>query len=122
MAIFDGDYASLTYAHPDVDLGQRMDSALSIASFNNPRIMRELATLLPLHGLELMDAWGDAVAEIGRGSFFKSFAETYVPYVLAAGMVPAAEATEWHAAQQRRMEQGTFFASCTYYTFIARLP
>lgn len=122
VAIFDGDYASLTYAHPDVELGRRMDSALSNATFNNPRIMRDLATLLPQHGLELTSAWGDAVAEIGRASFFKSFAETYVPYVINGGMVPAAEATAWHAAQQRAMQQGTFFACCTYYTFIARRP
>lgn len=119
VAIFDGDYASLTYAHPDVEFGRRMDSALSNVSFNNPRVMRELATLLPKFGLKLTAAWGDAVAEIGGSSFFRSFAETYVPYVVKAGMVSAGEVADWHAQQQRAMDQGTFFGSCTYYTFIA---
>lgn len=120
--VFDGDYASFTYAYPDVELGRRMDNALTGAVFNNPRIMRELAALLPQHGLELVDAWGDAVAEIGRGSFFKSFAEAYLSNIIDAGLVPAAEANAWYAAQQKAMQDGTFFASCVYYTFIARRP
>lgn len=119
VAIFDGDYASLTYAHQDVELGRRMDGALASATFNNPRIMRDLALPLPLYELKLTAAWGDAVAEIGHASFFKSFAETYVPYVIKSGMVPAGEASEWLAEQQRAMDKGIFFASCTYYTFIA---
>lgn len=121
-ACFDGDYASLTYAHPDAELGQRMDKALAHATFNNPRIMRDLARLLPEHGLVLKSAWGDAVTEVGRGSFFKTFADTYVSYVIDAGFIPADEVHAWHAAQQRAMENGTFFAGCTYYTFIAERP
>lgn len=119
VAIFDGDYASLTYAHPDAELGQKMDRALANATFNNPRIMRDLARLLPAHGLSIVSAWGDAVTEIGRGSFFKTFAETYVSYVVDAGFLPAEEVRAWHDDQQHAMENGTFFAGCTYYTFIA---
>lgn len=121
-AIFDGDYASLTYAHPDAELGSRMDRALANATFNNPRIMRDLARLLPAHGLTLRAAWGDAVTEIGSGSFFKTFAETYVSYVIDAGFLPADEVRTWHDAQKQAMENGTFFAGCTYYTFIAERP
>lgn len=122
VVIFDGDYASLTYAHADAELGQRMDKALAEATFNNPRIMRQLAGLLQAHGLKLLSAWGDAVTEIGRASFFKSFADTYLSYVIDAGFVPAGEAKAWHAQQQQAMEDGTFFAGCIYYTFIAERP
>ncbi|MEJ2591895.1 MAG: methyltransferase domain-containing protein [Candidatus Thiodiazotropha sp.] len=59
VAIFDGDYASLTYALPDHSFGQRMDMALADATFNNPRIMRDLPRLLPEQGLTAVDAWGD---------------------------------------------------------------
>ena len=122
VAVFDGDYASLTYAHPDAEIGTRMDRALANATFNNPRIMRELARLLPEHGLKLLAAWGDAVTEIGSGSFFRTFAETYVSYVIDAGFLPADEVRAWHAVQKQAMENGTFFAGCTYYTFIAERP
>ncbi|MEW5963773.1 MAG: methyltransferase domain-containing protein [Pseudomonadota bacterium] len=120
VAIFDGDYASMTYAYPDFALGRRMDWALVTATFNNPSIMRELPALLPRYGLRITEAWGDAVAEIGKASFFKSFAETYVPYVINAGLEPAEVVQRWHAVQQEAMEKGTFFGACNYYTYLAQ--
>ncbi|MCB1526556.1 MAG: methyltransferase domain-containing protein [Hyphomicrobiaceae bacterium] len=120
VAIFDGDYGSMTYAHPDVDLAQRMNAALVQATFNNVYIMRELPRILPQLGLEIAEAWGDAVTEIGDASFFKSFAATYVPYVKDAGLAPAHEVDEWYAYQESAMSNRTFFGSCIYYTFLAR--
>jgi len=120
VAVFDGDYASLTYAHPDHALGQQMDVALANATFNNPRIMRDLPRLLPDLGLELVGAWGDAVVEIGTASFFRSFAETYAPSVTRAGLLPPETVAAWLDAQRRSMDEGTFFGSCTYYTYLAR--
>mgnify|MGYP001254972904 FL=1 len=120
VAIYDGDYSSMTYAHPDHELGRRMDAALVSASFNNVRIMRDLPHLLPQFGLEITEAWGDAVTEIGSASFFKSFADTYVPYVINGGLEPAERVREWHSSQQAAMENGTFFGACIYYTFLSR--
>jgi len=120
LAIFDGDYASMTYGHPDHELGRRMDAALVTASFNNPRIMRDLPRLMPGFGLALREAWGDAVVEIGSGSYFKSFVETYAPYIIKAGLAPADTVDAWLAAQRQSMEDETFFAACTYYTYLAQ--
>jgi SAM-dependent methyltransferase len=120
VVIFDGDYASLTYAFPDHEFGHQMDVALATASFNNPRIMRDLPRLLPDLGLALTAAWGDAVVEIGNGSYFRSFAETYLPYVTKAGLVADDAAQNWLKAQRQAMEDGTFFAACNYYTYLAR--
>ncbi len=122
VAIFDGDYSSLTYAWPDHAFGQQMDRALATATFNNPLIMRDLPRLLHDQGLELVEAWGDAVAEIGSGSYFRSFAETYVPYVKRAGILPGMAVDEWLEGQRQAMEAGTFFAACNYYTYLARRP
>lgn len=119
VVIFDGDYASLTYAYPDYDFGREMDLALANATFNNPHVMRELPRLLPEFGLKLIDAWGDAVVEIGSASYFKSFAETYAPFVAKAGFLPAEVVESWLAVQRRAIENGTFFAACNYYTYLA---
>jgi ubiquinone/menaquinone biosynthesis C-methylase UbiE len=119
VVIFDGDYASLTYAFPDHGFGHQMDTALAITTFNNPRIMRDLPRLLPELGLKLTAAWGDAVVEIGNASFFKSFAETYAPYVMRAGMLPAQAVEVWLKEQRNAMKNGTFFAACNYYTYLA---
>ncbi len=120
VVIFDGDYASLTYAFADHDFGHQMDMALATATFNNPRIMRDLPRLLPELGLKLAAGWGDAVAEIGQGSYFRSFAETYVPYVKRAGVLPEQSIDIWFDTQLRAMLNGTFFAACNYYTYITR--
>jgi SAM-dependent methyltransferase len=119
VAVFDGDYASLTYAFADHGFGQQMDAALATASFNNPRVMREMPGLIPRLGLQMHQAWGDAVVEIGKGSYFRSFAETYVPFVVKAGLFSADSAEAWLRAQHQSMEDGTFFASCNYYTYLA---
>ncbi|MEW8184979.1 MAG: methyltransferase domain-containing protein [Candidatus Thiodiazotropha endolucinida] len=120
IAVFDGDYASLTYAFPDHDFGRQMDSALATASFNNPRVMRDLPRMLDTYGLQLVSAWGDAVVEIGEGSYFKSFAETYAPYVTISGLMDEDEVDSWLSVQLEAMESGTFFASCNYYTYLFR--
>ena len=59
------------------------------------------------------------MVEIGTGSYFRSFAETYAPAVIQAGLVPAATVETWLADQRRAMDDGTFFGSCTYYTMLA---
>jgi len=120
VVIFDGDYASLTYAYPDHQFGHRMDVALADATFNNPRVMRDLPRLLPELGLNITDAWGEAVVEIGSASYFRSFAETYVSYVIQSGMIPEDAVSAWMTAQRQAMENGTFFASCNYYTYLTR--
>ena len=120
VAIFDGDYASLTYAFPDHDFGQKMDRALAEASFNNPLIIRDLPRLLPEMGLEIVETLPEVVAETGGGSYFKSFAETYAPLVASGGLLPAEKVGDWLAAQRQAMEEGTFFASCNYYTYLSK--
>jgi hypothetical protein len=120
VAIFDGDYSSLTYAYPEPEFGRTMDVALATASFNNPRIMRELPRLLPGLGLRMQTAWGDAVAEIGEASFFRSFAETYAPFVEKSALLPRGTAAAWLAAQHNAMDARTFFASCNYYAYVTR--
>lgn len=120
VAIFDGDYASLTYAYSDHAVGRTMDTALADATFNNPLVMRDLSRLLPELGLDILYADGEAVTEIGSGSFFRSFAETYAPLVKDAGLLPADTVEAWLAVQRQAIEDGTFFAACNYYTFLAR--
>lgn len=121
IVIFDGDYASLTFAYPDHKFGNKMDQALANATFNNTHIMRDLPLLLPTLGLEIYKAWGDAIVEIGNGSYFKSFAEAYVPYVKSAALLPHQAVDNWLAAQLEFIQKKTFFASCNYYTYLARL-
>ncbi len=121
LAIFDGDYSSLTYAFPDdPELGRRMDHALAETTFHNPRIMRDLIQLLPISGFDIEQILADVVSEIGTASYFKSFADTYAPMVATGRLMDAQEVAHWVAGQANLMESRRFFASCNYYTYLSR--
>lgn len=122
VAIFDGDYSSLTYAYPDPELGELMDGGLVAAVFNNPRVMPSLPRWFRQVGLEMAETLPHVYAEIGTGGYFKSFAETYAPMVSRAGLVSKEKVDTWLAEQRRAMEEGTFFAACNYYAYLARRP
>ncbi len=120
IAIFDGDYASLTYAFPDHEFGRKMNHALASATFNNPLIIRDLVRLLPEMGLEVTETLANVVSEIGTASYFKSFAETYAPLVASSGLLSKEDVDDWLKTQYIAMNDGTFFASCNYYTYLGR--
>ena len=120
IAIFDGDYASLTYALPDSEFGRKMDHALALATFNNPLVMRDLVHLLPEMGFDITETLANVVFELGSASYFRSFADTYAPLVASGGLLSKEEVEAWTAAQNDAMTKGTFFASCNYYTYLCR--
>lgn len=122
VIIFDGDYGSLTFACADPELGKAMDEALKTAVFTNPRVMSNLPRLLREVGLELAGTLPHAHAEIGTGSYFKSFAETYAPLVSRIGLLPEEQVERWLTDQHRAIKEGTFFAACNYYAYLAVRP
>ncbi len=121
VAVFDGDYASLTFGCSDPQLGEAMEHALQSVIMSSPRVMRELPRLLPQAGLRLIATQAHAYAEAGSSSFFLNLAETYGPLAASAGLIPAAHVDAWLADQLRSAEDGTFFAACNYYAYIARV-
>ena len=122
LAIFDGDYASLSIAHPEPSLERRLTEALIATICANPTILRALPRLLYECGFETREALPFLLADVGTGTFFPNFAEAYAPLAARHGLVTAAEVETWLDWQRRAVEMGTFFASCNYYAYIARRP
>jgi ubiquinone/menaquinone biosynthesis C-methylase UbiE len=120
VAVFDGDYASLTFGCDDPQLGQEMERAVQSMIMSAPRVMRELPRLLPQAGLRLIATQAHVYAEAGSSSFLLNLAETYGPLAASTGLVPAAHVDAWLADQRRSAEDGTFFAACNYYAYVAR--
>jgi ubiquinone/menaquinone biosynthesis C-methylase UbiE len=120
VVIFDGDYASLTFAYSDPVLAKAMDEAIMAIIVNNQRVMRDLPRLLRQAGLELAETMADVYAEIGTSSFFSGAAETYAPLVARAELLPAVQVETWLAEQREALQQGTFFAACNYSAYITR--
>ena len=119
VAIFDGDYASLTFGSSDARLGQAMEAALQSMIMSSPRVMRQLPRLLPEAGLRLTTAQAHVYAEAGSSGFMLNLAETYAPLAASAGLLPAADVDAWLADQRRSAQEGTFFGACNYYAYVA---
>ena len=119
VAVFDGDYASLTFGSSDPRLGEAMERALQSMIMSSPRVMRELPRLLARAGLRLTATQAHVYAEAGSSSFMINLAETYAPLAAAAGLLPAAHVDAWLADQRRSAADGTFFAACNYYAYVA---
>lgn len=122
VAIFDGDFASLTFAHPDPAFAKAMDETIVETVFTNPRLMRDLPRLQQQVGLEITATTAYVYAEIGTGTFFAGFAETYAPLVHRAGLLTARQVEDWLMEQRRAIEQHTFFAACNFYAYLTRRP
>jgi ubiquinone/menaquinone biosynthesis C-methylase UbiE len=120
VAIFDGDYGSLTFDCSDPRLGEPMERAVQSMIMSSPRVMRELPRLLSKVGLRLVAAQAHVYAEAGSSSFMLNLAKTYGPLVASTGLRPSADVEAWLADQRRAAEDGTFFAACNYYAYVAR--
>jgi SAM-dependent methyltransferase len=121
VAVFDGDYASLTFGCSDPRLGEAVEPALQATIMSSPRVMREIPRLLPKAGLRLIATQAHVYAEAGSSTFMLNLAETYAPLTAAsAGQLSAAHVDAWLADQRRSASDGTFFAACNYYAYVAR--
>ena len=65
IGIFDGDYASLTFGHPNPTQAKANDEAIINAIVTNPRVMRDMPRLLRAAGLTLVKSFSYVLAEIG---------------------------------------------------------
>ena len=122
VAIFDGDYASLTFAYPDHALAKTIEEKLIELIVANPRIMRDLPRLLHEAGLELIEADGTLYANIGSSRFWVGAAESYGVLLARSGLLPPALVDDWRAFQVRSVTDNTFFGASNYYTYLTRRP
>ena len=122
VAVFDGDYPSLTFGSSNPRLGEAMECAIQSTIMSAPRVMRELPRLLPQAGLRLVTTQAHVYAEAGSSSFMLNLAETYAPLAASTGLMSAGDVEAWLADQRRSAANGTFFAACNYYAYVACAP
>jgi ubiquinone/menaquinone biosynthesis C-methylase UbiE len=122
VAIFDGDYASLTFAYPDHAMATTVEKMLMQLIVANPRIMRDMPRLLNEAALELVDAEGVLYADIGSGNFWVSATESYGALLARSGLLPDEVIDDWRAFQKRSAAGGTFFGASNYYTYLTHRP
>jgi ubiquinone/menaquinone biosynthesis C-methylase UbiE len=122
VAVFDGDYASLTFAHPDHDLARTIEEKLIQLIVANPRIMRDLPRLLRETGLELFEADGTLYADIGGSRFWVGATESYGVLLGRSGLLPQELVDDWRAFQAQAAADNAFFGASNHYTYLTRRP
>jgi SAM-dependent methyltransferase len=120
VAVFDGDYASLTFGYPDHAVATAVEEKLIQLIVANPRIMRDLPRMLSETGLALTAAEGALYANVGSGSFWAGAAESYGALLARSGLLAEDVVERWRAFQARSAADNTLFAASSYYTYLAR--
>jgi ubiquinone/menaquinone biosynthesis C-methylase UbiE len=122
VGIFDGDYASLTFASDDPAAGKATDETIINAIVTNPRVMRQMPQLLREAGLQLVTAFAYVVTDVGRADFWDTLIRSLIKLLPRAGALTESQAAEWADAMFRRSDQGAFFGACNYYGYVAEKP
>ena len=122
IAIFDGDYASMTFALDDPVQSKRYDEALISAVVTSPRVMRQMPRLIQQAGLEMIRVFPYIMAEVGTGDFWLSGIDSFEKLAPKSGAMTEAQAISWANALHRASDDGVFFGASNYYTYIARRP
>lgn len=122
IAVFDGDYASITLGAGDPALNDRALVALLKTVVAHPRAMRRFPELVRPVGLEIVDFLPEVLAEVGTAEFFASMIDSYAPAMIAAGNLDAEAAEAWAQTHNNASANETFFGSCNFATFILRKP
>jgi len=121
-AIFDGDFASMTFGSDDVEQGKRDEETIINAIVTQPRVMRQLPELLKQAGLELTKSFCYVIADIGRADYWGPAIQSFVKLLPKAGAMTRAQAEAWGTSMQKRSDEGIFFAASNYYSYVARRP
>ena len=111
IAIFDGDYASMTFALDDPVQNKKYDEALITAIVTNPRVMRQMPRLIQQTGLEMIRAFPYVMAEVGDGNFWLSGIDSFEKLAPRSGQMTEAEATNWANALHEASDNSVFFGA-----------
>jgi ubiquinone/menaquinone biosynthesis C-methylase UbiE len=120
IGIFDGDYASMTFALDDPAQGKWYDEILIKALVTSPRVMRQMPRLIRQVGLEMVGMFPYVMAEAGGGDFWRSSIDAYERLAPRSGQMTEAQAASWANALREASHPGVFFGAGNYYTYIAR--
>jgi SAM-dependent methyltransferase len=120
ILVFDADFSSLAFAYPDAGIAKAMEASMLETFVANPRILRDLPSLLPSCGLRIEATQSHILADAGTSTFFVGMLENYGPLVPQMGLQPQATADAWLDHQRRCIAEGTFFGSLNFHSYLLR--
>lgn len=121
LAVFDGDYATMTFALDNRDPLQSCAEAVLDMLVHDPWLMRRIAPLLAAAGFEDVRLEGHAYTSTGT-DYFVALVDRGADALAASGTVRPEQAAALKAEGRARMDRGTFFGHIAYVSALARRP
>jgi ubiquinone/menaquinone biosynthesis C-methylase UbiE len=122
VGIFDGDFASRTFAQEDPAKTKQDDDIINHSVATSPYAMRQMPRYLKQAGLELAAFFGHVLAEAGQADFWKSSIESNRKLMPQTGAMSEGQANGWANALVKASEEGVFFGANNFYSYVARKP
>lgn len=120
IAVFDGDYKSVTLGAEDAAQGAMISEAIIAGMYTSPTIMRELPWVAQRNGLRIHRTFAHVLSEIGHADFFAGALASLAILLPRAGVADEATVNGWIAEQTRYAEEGSFFGAINFYTYLLR--
>jgi ubiquinone/menaquinone biosynthesis C-methylase UbiE len=122
VAVFDGDYATITVAVGEADPLQDCIAAVQEAFIHDIWLVRRLPALLRSTGFELVSARSHGYLQTSEPHYMLTIVDRGADALAGAGRISADLADAMKAEARRRVDHGGFFGFIGFVSFIARKP
>jgi len=122
LAIFDGDYATVTVALGENDPLQNCIEELKDTFLNDPWIVRRLPVLLANAGFELESSRSYGLMQVANPGAVLTQIDRGADSLVARGQIGTELASELKNEARKRVEAGRFYGFTNHGCFIARKP
>jgi ubiquinone/menaquinone biosynthesis C-methylase UbiE len=119
LAIFDGDYATISLATSDTDPLQACADAVIATLVHDPWLMRRLSPLVANAGFVPAPPRGHAYLETSSPGYLLTIADRGADALVSLGTIGDDTAASLKAEARRRAGAGSFFGSIAYVSLLA---
>ena len=122
VAVFDGDYATITVALGEPDPLQDCIEAMKAEFLNDPWLVRRLPALLRSAGFELDAARSHGYLQTDQPAYMLTLVDRGADALASRGRIGPGLCASLKAEARRRAEAGEFYGFIGFASFIARKP
>jgi ubiquinone/menaquinone biosynthesis C-methylase UbiE len=122
LAVFDGDYPTITVALGEHDPLEDCIEAVKEAFINDPWLVRRLPSLLRAAGFELLGTRSHSYLQTTQPEYMLTLVDRGADTLAARGRIGPELCAALKAEARRRAEAGEFFGFIGFTSFIARKP
>jgi hypothetical protein len=122
LAVFDGDYATITLATGEHDPLQMCADAFAPAFIHDPWLVRRLPAMVRAAGFDGVALRSHGYAQIDEPPYLLSIADRGADRLVADGRIGPDLAAALKSEARRRVEAGTFFGFIAYASVTALRP